>query len=108
MKTPIIEIAWQHAVDTVNGIYLDKDQKHNDIVDILQIKHKSFEPKYSCIERFATQRVWAEDVTKKTFMDGLSPNIPVKIAGGSSPRTYQEAKRSAKEVAGRDGHILKV
>ena len=70
---------YQHAVDILNGIYVDEDQKDHEIVDFLQIKQKPSEPVYSSIERFEKQRLRAEDmgfepndvITRKTFMDGL-------------------------------------
>jgi hypothetical protein len=37
---------YQHAVDTLNGIYADEDQKDHEIVDFLQIKQKPSEPVY--------------------------------------------------------------
>ena len=40
-------------------------------------------------------------------MDGLLPYIPGKLQEGARPRTYQEAKRRAKEVVGPDGYLLK-
>ena len=68
---------YQHAVDILNGIYVDEDQKDHEIVDFLQIKQKPSEPVYSFIERFEKQRLRAEDmgfepndvITTKTFMD---------------------------------------
>jgi hypothetical protein len=106
---------YQHAVDIRNGIYVDEDQKDHEIVDLLQIKQKPSEPVYSLIERFEKQCLRAEDmdfepnyvITRKTFMDGLLPNIRGKLQEGARSRTYQEAKRRAKEVVGPDGHLLK-
>jgi hypothetical protein len=37
----------QHAVDTLNGIYVNEGQKDHEIVDFLQIKQKPSEPVYS-------------------------------------------------------------
>ena len=80
----------------------------------LQIKQNPSEPIYPFIEKFEKQLLRAEDmgfenndiITRKTFMDGLSPNIQGKLQEGARPRTYQEAKRRAKEVIGLDGHLL--
>ena len=74
---------YQHAVDILNGIYVDEDQKGHEIVDFLQIKEKPSEPVYSFLERFEKQRLRAKDmgfdpndvITRKTFMDELLPNI---------------------------------
>ena len=41
-------------------------------------------------------------VIRKTFIDGLLPNIRGKFEEGARPRTYQEAKRRAREVIRRD------
>jgi hypothetical protein len=105
----------QHAVDILNRIYVDEDQKDHEIVDFLQIKQKPSEPVYSFIKRFEKQRLRTEDmvfepddvITRKTFMDGLFPNIRGKIQERTRPMTYQEATRRAKEVVGPDGHLLK-
>jgi hypothetical protein len=94
---------YQHAVDILNGIYVDEDQKDHEIVDFLKIKQKHSEPVYSFMERFEQQRLRAENMgfepndvmTRKTFMDGLLPNIRGKLQEGARPRTYQEAKRRA-------------
>ena len=43
---------YQHAVDILNGIYVDEDHKDHEIVDFLQVKQKTSEPHYSLIERF--------------------------------------------------------
>jgi len=40
-------------------------------------------------------------------MDGLLPNIRGKLEEGTRPRTYQQAKRRAREVVGRDERLLK-
>ena len=40
-------------------------------------------------------------------MDRLLPNIRGKLQEGARPRTYQEAKRRAKEVVSLDGHLPK-
>jgi hypothetical protein len=40
-------------------------------------------------------------------MDGLLPNIRGKLEKGTRPRTYQQAKRRAREVVGRDERLLK-
>jgi len=106
---------YQHAVHILNGIYVDEDQKDHEIVDFLQINQKASEPVYFLIERFEKQRLHAEDmsfepndaITRKTFMDGLLPNIRGKQQEGARPRTYQEAKRRVQEVVGPDGHLLK-
>jgi len=94
---------------------VDEDQKDHEIVDFLQIKQKPSEPVYSIIERFKKQRLRAEDmgfephdvITRKTFMDGLLPNIRGKLQEWARPRTYQDSKRRAKEVVGPYGHLLK-
>jgi hypothetical protein len=103
---------YQHAVDILNGIYVDEDRKDHEIVEFQQIKQKPSEPVYFLIERFEKQRLRAEDmsfepndvITRKTFMDGLLPNIRGKLQEGARPRTYQER---AKEVVSPDGHLLK-
>jgi len=95
-------------------MYVDEDHNDPEIVDSLQIKQKPSEPVYSFIERFEKQRLRAEDmdfepndvISRKTFMDGLLPNIRGKLGEGARPRTYQEAKRRAKEVVGPNGHFL--
>jgi len=100
---------YQHAVDILDGMYVYKGQKDHEIVDFVQITV------YSFIERFEKQRLRAEDmcfepndvITRKTFMDGLLPNIRGKLQEGARPRTYQEAKRRAEEVVGPDRHALK-
>jgi hypothetical protein len=74
---------YQHAVDILNGIYVDENQKVHDIVDFLQIQLKSSDPIYTFSERFEKQRLRAEDIgfesndiiTRKTFMDGSLTNI---------------------------------
>ena len=43
---------YQHAVDILNGIYVDKDQKHPEIVGFLQTKQKPPELVHSFIKRF--------------------------------------------------------
>jgi hypothetical protein len=40
---PIGGDPYQHAVDILNGIYVDEDQKDYEIVDFLQIKQKPSE-----------------------------------------------------------------
>jgi len=60
---------YQHALDILNGIYVDEDQKDHEIVDFMQIKQKPSEPLYSFIEIFEPNDV----ITRKTFMDGLLP-----------------------------------
>jgi hypothetical protein len=106
---------YQHAVDILDGMYVDEGQKDHEIVDFLQIKQKPSEPVSSFIERFEKQHLRAADmgfepndvITRKTFMDGLLLNIRGKLQEGARPRTYQEAKRRAKEVIGPDRHVLK-
>jgi hypothetical protein len=96
---------YQHAVDILNGMYVVDDQKDHEIVDFLQIKQKSSEPIYCFIEKFEEQRLRAEDMgfephdisTRKTFMDGLLPNIRGKHQEVATPSTYQEAKMRAKK-----------
>jgi hypothetical protein len=105
---------YQHAVDILNGIHVDEDQKDHEIVDFLQVKQKPSEPVYSFIKRFDGQRLVAEDmgfefndvISRKTFMDELLPNIREKLQKGATRRTYQKAKRKAKKVVGPDGHLL--
>jgi hypothetical protein len=66
---------YQLAVDILNGIYVDEDQKDHEIEDFLQIKQKPSKPVYSFIERFEKQRLRAEDM-------GFEPNdvIPGKLS----------------------------
>jgi hypothetical protein len=46
-------------------------------------------------------------ITRKTFIDGLLPNIRGKLQDEVGQRTYQEAKRGAKEADSHDRHLIK-
>jgi len=74
--------AYQHAFGIVNGIYVDEDQKDNEIADFLQIKHKPFEPIYSFTERFEKQLLRAKNI-------GFEPNDVIARRLMESYRTFE-------------------
>jgi len=54
--------AYQHAVEIVNGIYVDEDQKRSRHRGLLANQAEVSEPIYSFIERFQDKYLRAEDM----------------------------------------------
>ena len=82
-------------------------------MEFLQIKQQSSEPVYSFIDTFEKQDLRSREVgfqpncaiTRKSFMDGLLPNIRGKLQEGARSRTTKTQRR-AKHVLDPDGHLL--